>query len=376
MKKLLQSCVMFGALVSSMALAADPTQSQTVSKEEHSRPTLEVVFVLDTTSSMGGLIEGAKEKIWSIASRMATGKPTPQIKVGLVGFRDRGDAYVTKRFELTGDLDSVYSNLKAFRAEGGGDGPEHVGQALGEAVRMMSWSQNPKTAKMIFVVGDAPPHDDYQDGWNSAAMAKEAIKKGIVVNTIQCGAQPDTQAIFRQLAKLADGHFDAIAQTGGMVAVETPYDAELGKLNAGLADTSVYVGSSVRREEGEAQRSKLKNMSPTASSDRLSFRSNAGMTATTAAPAGSVDVVAAPAKLASVSEAELPVAMQKMSKQERVDYVNKQASTRSELEKKVLQVSKERDAWIQKNASEKKDSFDGRVFESVKASAAKVGVAY
>ncbi len=173
MKNILRTaCVIASLAVPSFAAAPKaPTQPQThaeVQAEKKDRPTLEVVFVLDTTSSMGSLIEGAKEKIWSIASRMASGKPSPRIRVGLVAFRDNGDAYVTKNFDLTEDLDAVYKNLKGFRAEGGGDTPEHVGRALGEAVKLMSWSQDPKAAKMIFVVGDAPPHDDYKDGWDSA----------------------------------------------------------------------------------------------------------------------------------------------------------------------------------------------------------------
>src|SRR6059058_3649131 len=50
------------------------------------KPPVEVVFVLDTTGSMGGLIEGAKAKIWAICNQIASGKPTPDLKVGLVAF--------------------------------------------------------------------------------------------------------------------------------------------------------------------------------------------------------------------------------------------------------------------------------------------------
>ena len=60
-------------------------------------PRIEVAFVLDTTSSMTGLIEGAKRKIWTIARQMVSGRPTPAIKLGLIGYRDRGDEYVTGR---------------------------------------------------------------------------------------------------------------------------------------------------------------------------------------------------------------------------------------------------------------------------------------
>src|SRR5713101_5571533 len=75
--------------------------------EAKKQPKIEVVFCLDTTGSMGGLIEGAKQKIWAISNQIASGKPTPDLKIGLVAYRDRGDAYVTKIHDLTDDLDAV-----------------------------------------------------------------------------------------------------------------------------------------------------------------------------------------------------------------------------------------------------------------------------
>ena len=87
---------------------------------------IELVFALDTTGSMGGLIEAAKEKIWSIATNMAQAQSHPEIKIGLVAYRDRGDAYVTRVIDLTSDLDTLYSQLMDFQAGGGGDGPERT----------------------------------------------------------------------------------------------------------------------------------------------------------------------------------------------------------------------------------------------------------
>lgn len=379
MKNILRAACVIASLAVPSAFAADnprepgPAVGQV---EKQDRPTLEVVFVLDTTSSMGGLIEGAKEKIWSIASRMASGKPSPRIRVGLVAFRDNGDSYVTKNFDLTDDLDSVYKNLKGFRAEGGGDTPEHVGRALGEAVKLMSWSQDSKTAKMIFLVGDAPPHDDYKDGWDSRAMAKAAIAKGIVVNTVRCGNQTDTETSFRALAKLADGSFDSIGQTGGMVAVATPFDAELGKLNGAVADTTVYAGAARGREEGEAYKREQKAMAPAASADRLSYRTSSGMGASGGGRVSAVDLTAAPEKVTAMKDEDLPENLRKLSKAKQVEFLQEQNAQRKQLEAKVVEVNKKRDEWISKNAKTAKDSFDGRVFESVKSSAAKVGVTY
>lgn len=119
-------------------------------------PKIEVVFVLDTTGSMSGLIQAAKDKIWSIASTMVSAQPAPEISMGLVAYRDRGDAYVTKIVDLSIDLNSVYAALIDFTAAGGGDGPESVNQALTDAIREISWSQDGDSYQVVFLVGDAP----------------------------------------------------------------------------------------------------------------------------------------------------------------------------------------------------------------------------
>src|SRR5262245_2388420 len=89
-------------------------------KKPTKKPRVEVVFCLDTTGSMGGLLEGAKAKIWSISNQIANGKPTPELKIGLVAYRDKGDAYTTQVHDLTDDLDDVHAKLKKFEAAGGG----------------------------------------------------------------------------------------------------------------------------------------------------------------------------------------------------------------------------------------------------------------
>src|SRR3954453_16240896 len=107
-----------GLSLASLAFGAAPAVPN-----KKARPKVEVVFCLDTTGSMGGLIDGAKAKIWAICNQIAGGKPTPDLKVGLVAYRDKGDEYITKVFELTDDLDKTHAELKKFAAAGGGDHP-------------------------------------------------------------------------------------------------------------------------------------------------------------------------------------------------------------------------------------------------------------
>src|SRR5438045_8717770 len=82
------------------------------------KPRIEVCFVLDTTGSMGGLIEGAKQKIWSIANEMISAKPTPELTLGLIGYRDRGDESVLKSFQLTVDINSINGSLVDSKPHG------------------------------------------------------------------------------------------------------------------------------------------------------------------------------------------------------------------------------------------------------------------
>ncbi len=143
------------------------------------RPTVEVAFVLDTTGSMSGLIAGAKAKIWQIANQIVSGQPRPQVRMALVPYRDKGDEYVTKVFDLTDNIDQVYADLTKFQANGGGDGPENVNQALSDAIDKLSWSKDKKAMKIIFLVGDYPPHNEYTDVPTYDKLAKAAAQENV-----------------------------------------------------------------------------------------------------------------------------------------------------------------------------------------------------
>ena len=212
-------------------------------KEKNDDKTLEMVFVLDTTGSMGGLIDGAKQRIWGIVNEVMQTPAKPNVRVGLVAYRDNGDQYVTQVLPLTNDLDKVYTTLMEYRADGGGDGPENVRRGLADGVRRAGWSKpTGNTAQIVFLVGDAPPHDDYPQEPDTLTTTAEAVKAGMVVNTIQCGADPQTQAVWQQIARRGEGQYFAIAQDGGVQSVATPYDSKLSELGNKLGATYLAYG--------------------------------------------------------------------------------------------------------------------------------------
>jgi Mg-chelatase subunit ChlD len=346
-------------------------------------PKVDVVFVLDTTGSMSGLIQTAKEKIWSIATTMASAQPTPEIRIGLVAYRDRGDHYVTKRVELSDDLDSVYATLMDFEANGGGDTPESVNQALYDAVHNMSWSQGEQAYQVIFLVGDAPPHMDYNEVRYPEIVAS-ALEKGIVINTIQCGDIPSTVQPWTQIASLGHGSFFQVEQAGGAVAFTTPYDEEIAKLSARLDDTRLYYGTEEEKNRMHmkvAAADKLEAYASVASRARRGvFNAAVGGRSNLLGDKELVDAVASgEVELDELEPEALPAVLKPMAPEEQRAYVGNLADERAELQRQIQELSADRDDFLAKKVDEAggmKDSLDLKLYEAVKEQAGKAGLEY
>ena len=356
------------------------------------KPKVEVVFCLDTTGSMGGLIDGAKAKIWAICNQIAGGKPTPDLKVGLVAYRDKGDDYITKVVDLTDDLDKIHGQLKTFQATGGGDTPEHVNKALYDAVHGIKWSDDKKTLKIIFLVGDAPPHMDYTDDVKYPITCKKAVEKNIINNTIQCGSDADCTKAWKDIALKSEGSFAAIPQDGGVVAIATPFDARLAKINSELADTTLAYGSARVRQSAAMSKDAAKRLDPAAAADRAGFAGKTGggsAAPKAAAPGGPAsarggDLVEAfrdkKVDLATVKEEDLPDEVRKLkTPKERKEYLEKVETNRVKLQKEALDLDKKRGTHIAEEMKKKgkgKDSFDSSVLEMLRKQAKKYDIKY
>ena len=365
--------------VSAMLSLWQPLFAKTASPPQ-SKPRIEVCFVLDTTGSMGGLIEGAKQKIWSIANEMISAQPTPELKLGLIGYRDRGDEYVVKSFSLTDDIDAIYGHLREFQAGGGGDAPESVNEALAEAIHKMPWSSDSKVLKIIFLVGDAPPHMDYPNGPKYPDLCREAAKKDLIINTIQCGEMAETKPIWQEIAKLSEGSYVGISQSGNVAVISTPMDKELSRLNERIGTTLIPYGDSKLQAEVHAKYAMAASAPVAAMADRLSYNSKTGK-----AVQGRGELVDAlndkRLKLDEIDQKQLPTELQKLDRNELQKRIAKTRDERADLQKQIVEVSKKREAYIQSEnkrlaAEGKGDAFDQKVTETLHAQAAKKGINY
>jgi hypothetical protein len=240
-------------LVPGRYAAADPVPAAAVAA---TGPRIEVAFVLDATGSMGSYINEARSRIKEIADGLASGTPKPELRFGLVSFRDKGDAYVTRLDRFTDQIDEIKGALDKTTAGGGGDTPESVLEGLAVAIRQLAWSATDgHVIKLIYLVGDAPAHH-YDDSPSEKGLAAEARKKGIVIHTIICGTgmTPDGLATWDQLARLTEGRTlrlgegarSAVAGIGGTAGATST------TLAAGIGGTTKAYSASVGVDYGSS----------------------------------------------------------------------------------------------------------------------------
>lgn len=338
---------------------------------------VEIVFCLDATGSMSGLIGTAKEKIWDIVSELAQSSDVDTLKMGMVFYRDRGDSFVTKQIALTTDLDEVYSDLLEIQADGGGDTPESVNQALHESVTDMQWSTDKKTYRTIFVVGDCPPHMDYQDDVSYKISCEKAAEKGIIINTIKLGMSC-TEAIphFKSMASCTNGEFLQLDQNATDVVVETPYDDEINEVSKSVDDSRLYYGTATEQRDNNLKKVKsmevYKKASKTANSSRASYKmSKSGKKSWMGSKELISDYKKGKVALDKLKDEELPVELKGKTATEKKDYIEKVEKKRAENVAKLKELSKKRKEFIKNKSAKDTLSFSKEVLKVMKKQAKK-----
>ena len=348
-------------------------EEQQVSKRQ--QPKMEVVFVLDATGSMGSMIANAKDKIWSIASSLAQADPAPELSFGLVAFRDIRDAYITKQVPLTSDIDQFYYKLMAIRAAGGGDTPESVNQALAEAVNDFQWDSDPDTYRSIFLVGDSPPHMNYQDVKYQKSCAA-ALKKDIIINTIQCGTNRTTARIWSEIADFTNGEHLKLSAAGSGYAVSTPYDLELKRLARELDQSRMYHGTKEEKREGDRKKQVSNGIAAEANTGESAKRAIYNVT-TKSGKKGFLGknelidgIISGDVDLEELEEDELPASLQSLNRVERVEVINAKVKERQKLEAQITELDEQRDDYLSKELEKDKAavglSFNTQIFNTLK----------
>ncbi len=311
-------------------------------------PKIQIAILLDTSSSMDGLIEQAKTRLWQIVNEFATAKREgvrPVLEVALYEYGNTGldqrKGWIRQVSPLTDDLDRISEVLFALRTQGG---DEYCGQVIREAARDLAWSASKDDLRTIYIAGNEP---FTQGPVDYHVACKEAIDKGITVNTIHCGGESQGVAGgWRDGATIADGAFACIDHNRKIEIVAAPQDKEIAALNDALNRT--YVPFGANGAEGQARQYEQDRNAAVNGSGV--FGSRAASKVSAQYRNGSWDLVDAVAqgnvKVEEVKAEALPAEMQAMTPEQRKAHVESKNAERGRIQEQVKKLAAERDAFV------------------------------
>ena len=235
-----------------------------------------------------------------------------------------------------------------------------------------------------FLVGDAPPHMDYQDDVKYPVTLKAAAASGIRVNAIQCGKSSETRDQWERIAQAGNGSYLQVAQAGGAVALASPYDTELAKLSTELDATRIYYGSDAERSESKRKLNASKKLYDAAPAPALARRAtfmadDAGKDALLGHKELIDEVVSGRVDLDTLANEELPESMRDLSAGERRDLVTEQETKRASLKSEIQGLAQKRNAYLREAVAAEggaKDSLDHQLYGTVRKQALEQGLGY
>lgn len=344
-------------------------------------PVVQIAVLLDTSSSMSGLIEQAKTQLWKLVNEFITAKQdgkTPVVQVALYEYGKSSlraeENWIRQIQPLTRDLDKISEELFALTTNGG---DEYCGAVIQRATKDLAWDANPKVYKAVFIAGNEPFNQGPVD---SKKSCQEAIAKGIIVNTIHCGSEAQGIAEhWNQGALLADGKYLVIDQNQAIVHIEAPQDKEIVKLNEELNKTYISYGKEapaaktrqVAQDSNAAAKAESGAQVQRVISKASANYFNTGWDLVDACKQKDFDIT-------KVKEADLPEEMKKMTVDERKDYLAKKTAERAEIQKKVLELNKQREAYVttKRKESATTDTLDTAMVKALRTQAEKKGIAW
>jgi hypothetical protein len=168
---------------------------------------LDIHFVLDATGSMDDEISRLRDNMTSVANQIASLPSEPDVRFGMTVYRDEGDLFVTRTFDLTSDLESFLDALADVRAEGGGDYPEALDEALADALEKPEWRRD-GAVELMFLIADAPPQVGRAVQQPATATALAAAQAGVKIFPVAAsGTDDQAEYVMRELAFLTGGRF-------------------------------------------------------------------------------------------------------------------------------------------------------------------------
>lgn len=340
------------------------------------KPIIQLALLLDTSSSMSGLIRQAKTQLWSMVNAFVEVKKDgvhPKFQVALYEYGSNQlvshKGYVRRVVALTDNLDEVSEKLMALEASTRSGSAEQCGWVLHQAIEQLGWSSSAGDLKVICIAGNESFAQGYIDFKIPCKMATDA---DISVNTIFCGDDTEGERLLWKMgAQLGAGSYASIDHNHAPEFVTAPQDSELSRLNADLNDTFVpYTDSGVAAQQrqqladADAQNLAQSSLSERATLKATRFYRTEDWDLVEAAQDTSFD-------LTKVNPAALPKPMQRMSAEQQRAHLTQLAAQRAVIKKKISALAEARRNFLQRTERDTSQTLDKAVVDSLKAQARK-----
>jgi von Willebrand factor type A domain len=175
---------------------------------------VDMMLIVDATGSMSDEITYLKNELLDVLNR-ADNQITGEMRFASIFYRDFGDEYVTKASPFTTAKTSIVNFVAAQSADGGGDTPEAVEEALKTAMQQ-SWSANAK-AKIIFLITDAPAHETPQILTTLKNQISDAAARGIMIIPVTAsGIDKSSEFLYRFMAQATNSTYTFLTNNSGI----------------------------------------------------------------------------------------------------------------------------------------------------------------
>ena len=271
------------------------------------------------------------------------------------------DEYTARQYPEFRGWNKISEELFILRTNGG---DEYCGQVIQSAVNGLNWSENNEELKLIFIAGNEPFTQgkvDYKEA------CKEAISKGIIVNTIFCGNYKlGIDTWWKDGADRADGKYINIDQNQQIVHIDAPQDKEIMKLSDKLNKTYIAYGREgeklkERQEEQDMNAKALGNgvYTQRAVTKSTSQYKNIAWDLVDAEEEGAVNIE-------EFKEEELPEEMKGMKPEERKAYIEEKRVMRKEFQEKINKLNAERRKYVAEQRSQIQDNtLDAAIINAI-----------
>lgn len=176
---------------------------------------LDLMIMCDTTGSMSDELEYLKTELEDIVKKIKEQNSNIPTRVSVNFYRDFEDDYVVRAFPFSENVDEVVTAIRAQDAWGGGDFPEAVDSALNSAVNDHDWDED--AVKIMFLVLDAPPHEDVQIVDSVNRYISQAAEAGIrIVPVASSGIDKSTEYLLRTMAFVTGGTYTFLTNDSGI----------------------------------------------------------------------------------------------------------------------------------------------------------------